>query len=214
MKDSLQKVKNLFSHPSLLFLFLPLALLPSFCFIIHFFLRLNTFEDLEKRVCTLQQKSEMSLMKKQEGEASLKKIKNADRYYIDKNLENLTFLETDTRRLQAYIQSNPDDEKVKKRIKFLKEGGNQLRFSEQNIKNIQGVHEVEEIQQKPVEMNGDDLKKLLSRIEDIPIEHYQAGEKPPQMIIKNFELRRKKIQDEEEVYLVNLQFIKREGSHE
>lgn len=212
MKILLEKLKG--SLPSLLFLFLPLALLPSLCFIIHFFLRLDTCGDLENRIYALQQKSELSQLKKQEGEFFLKKLKIADHYYLDKHLENLTFLEADIRRIQAYIQSNPEDERAKKRMQFLKEGANQLRFSEQNIKNLQGVLEVEEIQQYPVEMNEEDLKKVLSRIEEVAITNYSPGEKAPQMIIKNFELTRKKIQEQEEVYLINLQLIKREGPHE
>lgn len=214
MKITLAKFKKRLSHPLLPFLLLPLALLPSLCLIAHFFIRLNTCGDLENRIYALQRKSALLQLKKQEGEFFAKKLKSADHYYIDKHLENLTFLESDIRTLQVFIQNNPEDERAKKRMQFLKEGANQLRFSEQNIKNLQGMQEVEEIQQYPVEMNEEDLKKVLSRIEDVTIASFCPGEKPPQLIIKNFELTRKKIKEQEQVYLINLQLIKRESPHE
>src|SRR5262249_25946789 len=159
----------------------------------------------KEEIFTLQKKSESIKVKTRDEDYFLNKFKTADRYYIDKYLESLTFLESDLKRLQGALQNDPNDEWSKKRMKFLNEGTNRLRFYEQNQKLVQNVQEVEEVQQASIEINTEDLKRILARIEEIQIGPYLSGQNPPQMIIKNFELIKKSLKENEETYLLNLQ---------
>lgn len=208
MKLSLEKYKKWLLHPLFFFLILPLSLLPSLYLTLHFAFKVHSFKDLEEKIAIVQKKSEALKWKTEEEGYFLKKLKSADPYYIDKYLESLSFLESDLKKLQT---SDSTDNWSKNRLGFLKGGSNRLRFSEQNRKQLKGLQEVEEVQQNAVEMNTEDLKRVLARIEEVPIGNYLAGEHPPQMIIKNFELIKK---EQEDVYLVNLTIIKRESSHE
>lgn len=58
------------------------------------------------------------------------------------------------------------------------------------------------LQDHPVEMNGDDLKNLLAKVEN--------QEMGPLLLIKKFELKKKP----EETYLIQLELTKSEMIHE
>lgn len=211
MKALLDEFKKYLSQPLFLFAMLLLCLLPSLFLSFRYFLKLQTYKNLEEQIVSLHGKSAALKFGSQNEDYFLKKLKNADPYYIDKYLENLIFLESSIKKLQA---GDSLDEKSRKRVKFLKEGSNHLRFSQQSRKQVKGVQETEEILQHAVEMHSEDLKKVLARIEEVQIGNYLPGENPPQLIIKNFELTKKTLNEKEEIYLVNLSLIKRESIHE
>ena len=73
------------------------------------------------------------------------------------------------------------------------------------------MQEVIEKQQHSIEINAEDLKKLLHRIEGIAIDPsllLPTGR--PQLLIQDFELRKSETDTKEHVYVVNMQLIKRE----
>ncbi|HSX03208.1 MAG TPA: hypothetical protein VLG76_00590 [Rhabdochlamydiaceae bacterium] len=210
MNPLIEKFKQVRAHPLFFFLALPLALLPSLIYALYFFNRIDTLDNFQEQVYRLAKKSETLKSKKEEEDLFLKKLKAADHFYIDKCLEAQVFLEPEFKRYQAILAYDSEDLWTKRRVQFLTEGTNQLRFSEQNLKSSGGFQEVEEVQQRPVEMNLEDLKKLLSNIEEVEIGSFSPHTNGPQLIIKNFDLTRKKLKEQEEVYLINLQLIKRE----
>ncbi len=212
MKQLKEKFKQYRSQPFFFCLLLSLALVPSLFYMLYFFTRMDTLESVQQQIAQLSKKADLQKFRKEEEELFLKKLKMADHYYIDKQLESQLFLESELKRYQAVLAYDPEECWTKKRVQFLKEGTNRLRFSEQNLKNIHGFQEVEEVQQHTVEMNLEDLKQLLAHIEDVTIGPYLPHPNSPQLIIKNFELTKKKLKENEEVYLVNLQLIKRELS--
>lgn len=167
----------------------------------------ETIEDLWKNL-------EAQKFKQQAESHYLHKLHQADPYYIDKYLESLVFLEEETANLQILLRANPSDDALKQRLRHLKDGTNQLRFSEENLHRVGNLQEVDENQQHPVEINLADLKKLLTRIEEVPISPYQPIEKAPQLIIKYFDLFKKPVSDQEDTYLIQMNLIKRESVHE
>jgi hypothetical protein len=130
---------------------------------------------------------------------------------LDKNVESLTFLLPEIKKLEAIQSENPDEEQVGGRLQFLKEGSNRLTFAEEQIRTNESFREIEEQQQHPVEMNEEDLKKLLCLIEGITIWPYGPKEGRPQLIIKDFKLSKKEISSQEKVFVVSMQLIKREN---
>ena len=154
----------------------------------------------------------LSLVRREKREKSLSaQVQSADPFYLDKHLETLVFLESEIKRLEAVCQSTSCDPTAKKRLHFLKEGDNKLLFAEQQIQQSESFREVEERQQNSIEMNAEDLKKLLSRIEGVTIEDASPCSHPPQLIIKSFELTKKASQRQEDHFLVNMFLLKREG---
>ncbi|MBS0628701.1 MAG: hypothetical protein JSS30_00580 [Verrucomicrobia bacterium] len=141
-------------------------------------------------------------------------LKIADRDYIEKELESLQFLNLEAKRLQASLRSDPNSGPITERLEFLSSAQNRLHFREQNFQRIKGYQEVDVIQDHPVEMNRDDLKKLLARIENKTIGPFHPGPNPPDLLIKKFELIKKPMSSTEETYLINLELSKFEMLHE
>lgn len=154
------------------------------------------------------------LKKRQEWTASrdhlekklLHQLQIADRDYIEKELESLKFLNPEVKKIQALLHTDPTNTTLIERLQFLESAQNLLLFREQNFQRLDGFQEVEVIQDHPVEMNRDDLKTLLTRIEN------QNFGNPPDLMIKKFELVKKPMSSTEETYLINLELTKFEIS--
>jgi hypothetical protein len=138
-------------------------------------------------------------------------LKHPDPNYLEKNLETLTFLLSEVKKIESLQSEDLVDERTGMRMQFLKEGGNRLVFSEEQTRSNETFRETQEKQQHPVEMNEEDLKKLLCLIEGITIWPYGPKEGRPQLIINDFRLTKKEISPQEKVYVISIQLIKREN---
>lgn len=192
---------------------LGIAPLPLLGLIIHFFTRLNTLESLQEEVDRIQKKSIHLEALNQKENRFLASIKNPDHFYIDTYIETLYFLEPEIKKLESLLKDNPQDDHIRKRLHFLKDGNNRLRFAEVQTRKHQQFQEVEEQQQQVVEVNEEDLKKTLSLIEGVTIWPYGPREKRPQLIIKDFQLSKKENGSQDFVFLLNINLIKREFSN-
>src|SRR5262249_5073493 len=137
--------------------------------------------------------------------------KDSDRFYIDKQLESLTLLEPETEALQKIANQSHliVDENVKKRLEFLTHD-NHLVFSEGAVQNYPYFRETPESLVHPVEVDVEDLEDILAKIEGIEIGEYKPGPNRPQLIITDFKIDRKNVHDKNEVFNLDLKFIKRE----
>lgn len=194
-----------------LWLLLVLIPLPFIYFLFQFvsgFQRLDQLEEEMERI-------HVRVLGTQEIErkesALLASLRHPNPRYLDEHIETLTFLFPELKKLEAIFLENPYDEQLGKRLQFLKEGGNTLVFSEEQVRSNATFREVEEKQQHPVEMNEEDLKKLLCFIEGVTIWPYGPKEGRPQLIIKDFRLSKKILSSQEKVYVVSMQLIKREN---
>ncbi len=207
---NLEKLKPYLSHPFAFLGVLILAPLPFVYFLVSFFLNMQTLDQVEEEIAYLQQKSLSSEIKKEKENSFVAQMERSDHFYLDKHLESLLFLESEVMKLQALTFTHPQNEQIKDRLHFLRDGGNRLLFAEEGIQNSDLFQEVEEKQQQSVEMNEEDLKKLFTLIEGVSIWPYAPKEARPQLIIKDFDLAKKSTGPQEKVYLVNMQLIKRE----
>lgn len=139
-------------------------------------------------------------------------FKEADHFYIDKNLEVLTFLEPEIEALQKIVQHKnfTDDEMIKKRLELLTGNGNALRFSEGVVQTHPQFQETTETLIHPVEVNLHDIQKMLALIEGIQIGNYMPAPNRPQLVILDFKLEKKKALDKNEIFLLNMKLLKRE----
>jgi len=67
------------------------------------------------------------------------------------------------------------------------------------------------VQQHVVEVNEEDLKRLLCLIEGTTIWPYGPKEGRPLLIIKDFKLSKKELFSKEKVFSLSMQLIKREN---
>lgn len=138
----------------------------------------------------------------------------ADHFYIDKHLETLVFLESEIETLQKIVEDKnfSDNEQIKKRLELLTSSSNALSFSEGVVQTFPLFQETLETLVHPVEVNATDIQKILAKIEGIKIGEFTPGPHLPQLLITDFKLDKKKVQDKNEVYLLDLKLIKREFS--
>src|SRR6267154_2838899 len=193
--------------PISIWLLLIVAPIPFFIFLFNFVFGLQKLEQLEDEMERIHTKMIILQESQRKESVLLSSLKNPDPHYLDKHVETLTFLLPEIKKLETVQFENPEDELIAKRLQSLKEGGNRLRFSEEQIRNNEHFRETEEKQQQPVEMNEEDLKKLLCLIEGITIWPYGPKEGRPQLIINDFKLTKKELSSHEKVFVVSMQLI-------
>ena len=204
-------LKNIPISRFVLYLFL-LGLLP---FVFVFFLhssRKSDLEEIQSWIGNIQHQAFVKEKKQALNMAVRHHFRDADHFYIDKYLETLVFLEPEIEQLQKIVQDKnfADDERIKKRLELLTGEGNALVFSEGVVQTFPLFQEVSETLVHPVEVNAADIQKILARIEGVEMGKAAPGPNRPQLVITEFKLDKKKINDKNEVYLLNLKLIKRE----
>ena len=207
-------LKSPLSWPSLstktLWAILLLAPLPFFYCLFSFFIKVGHLNQLEMRFEQLHRQSLLLQSDQKKEKHLLSFLKSPDLHYIDKHIEPLVFLLPEIKKLEAFCAENSDAETVQKRLHFLKEE-NRLRFVEEEIRSNELFREIEEKQQVTIELNEEDLKKLLCLIEGVTIWPYGPKEGRPQLIIRDFKLSKKALSSQEKVFVVALELIKRES---
>lgn len=189
-----------------------LGLLPLFFVAFMFISQINELEEFQEAVESIQQQATIKERKQALNMGVRNHFREADHFYIDKYLETLVFLEPEIEQLQKIVKDKnfTDDERIKKRLEFLTSQGNSLVFSEGVVQSFPLFQETTETLVHPVEVNTSDIQKILSRIEGVKLGPYTAGLNRPQLLITEFKLDKKKLTDQNEVYLLNLKLIKRE----
>jgi hypothetical protein len=187
------------------------APVPFLFFLFNFFFGLQKLEQLEEEMERIHMKMVVMQESQKKESALLSALKSPDPQYLDKHVETLTFLLPEIKKLETIQLENPEEEQIAKRLQLLKNGGNRLRFSEEEIRANELFRETEEKQQQSIDINEEDLKKLLCLIEGVTIWPYGPKEGRPQLIIKDFKLTRKELSPNEKVYVVMMQLIKREN---
>ncbi len=189
-----------------------LGLLPLIGVSFFFISKKNQVEELQNTLENVQHQALLKEKKQMLNLAVRQHFRDADHFYIDKYLETLVFLEPEIETLQkiATDKNFADDERIKKRLEFLTSSANSLNFSEGVVQTFPMFQETTETLVHPVEVNAIDIQKILARIEGINIEGFDLGTHRLQLVITEFKLDKKKINDKNEVYLLNLKLIKRE----
>lgn len=165
----------------------------------------NALENIEHQAYIKEKKQALNL-------AVRHHFREADHFYIDKHLETLVFLEPEIEQLQKIIQDKnfADDERIKKRLDLLTSEANSLAFSEGVVQTFPYFQETMETLVHPVEVNAADIQAILARIEGVKINDFTPGPFRPQLLITEFKLDKKTVNDKNEVYLLNLKLLKRE----
>lgn len=197
--------------PFSLWLLIVVAPIPFLTLLFHFIFNVQKLGMLEDEISRVHRKMVMLQESRQKESSLLASLKNPDPHYLDKNVESLTFLLPEIKKLEEIQSENPDEEMIVKRLRLLKDGSNRLRFSEEAIRANDQFRETEEKQELPVEINEEDLKRLLCLIEGVTIWPYGPKEGRPQLIVKDFKLMKKELSSLEKVFVVSLQLVKREN---
>lgn len=205
---NLQTFATYLSHPGA---WITLGLLPCLFVLLYTVFAFKQLDQQEEQGHYLHAKAAQVSEKQNQEERLLQQLKKADPEYVTNTLETLCFLAEEVKRLQALSLSDPDSA-LASRLKTLEE--NHLHFKQASAVQVNQWQEVELTQQHPVEMNEEDLKLLLSRLEQMPTKGKTPPQGAPYLIIEDFELVRKPLSSSEENYQIHLKLLKREPAHE
>lgn len=202
-------IKKIFDSLALCVLFLaPLPLLFVCYHTFSSWQHLNLLDTEAERILTKVVQAKQSNEKQA---ALLAPLKHSDPHYLDKYIETLTFLLPETKKIEALVAENPENDTLVKQLAQLTSTHNRLLFSEGAIRSNDQFKEIEAIQQHPVEMNEEDLKRLLCLIEGNTIWPYGPKEGRPLFVITDFKLSKKELADKEKVFVVSMKLLKRES---
>jgi len=203
--------KNIPKSRALIYLLL-IGLIPIFVALFGF---ISSQGHLSEMRSSLNEMRDMALIREKRQAVNMavrNHFRDADHFYIDKYLETLNFLEPEVEGLQNLLDNKniADDEAIRKRLEFLTGSGNTLSFSEGVVQSTPYFQEISETLVHPVEVNSNDIQKILSRIEGLDIGHYSPSPNRPQLIVLEFKLDRKSLNEKNEVMSLNMKLLKRE----
>ena len=198
-----------------LLIYILLACLIPFLAVLFYFLSIKgSIDQVEEKLNLVEQLAIIQEKRQAQNLTVINHFRDADHFYIDKRLESIPLLEPEVEALQKIVahKNFTDDEEIKKRLEFLAGGGNSLRFTEGVVQTYPQFQETTETLIHPVEVNVQDIQKILSTVEGIKIGSFEPLPNRPQLIILDFKLDKKKMADKNEVFLLNMKLLKREYS--
>lgn len=141
----------------------------------------------------------------------LETYEQTDPDYLTHAFEKKIFLEPEVEALKSIyahptFQSSP---LVQDRLTHLTKTNNHLTFVEEGHETSDFIQEKYYHQQKPIEVNGEDIQYILSMVEGVAIGPYQPPSLRPQLIFRSFNLKRKPFLQRES-YFLDIHLIKRE----
>lgn len=207
-----QKFTQLIPQGRALVYIMILCLIPSLISALYIWNRSGDLDALDSKLESVREQAFIKDKRQAVNQTLRNHFKDADHFYIDKQLETLTFLEPEIESLQKVTQQKnfPDDENIKKRLDFLSGTGNTLNFTEGVVQNYGVFQETTETLTHPVEVNLKDIQRTLSRVEGVSVGGEEVPPGRPQLLILDFKLDKKKTTDQNEVFLLNMKLLKRD----
>lgn len=199
--------------PKRLLIYLMLAgLIPIILSWFSFSSELSQVNELKQRIFNLEEEAFIREKKQASNIAIINHFSDADHFYIDKNLENLSLLEPEIESLKGMLNNSnfPDDDNIKKRLNTLTESANNLIFTEGIVQSTPNFQEVTETLVHPVEVSVRDIQQILCQVEGIALNGCTPSPDRPQLIILDFKIDKKIVSEKNEVFLLNLKLLKRE----
>lgn len=173
---------------------------------------LSDVESIETQMYRLQDMAFNREKKQAVNMAVRNHYREADHFYIDKNLETLALLQPELESLRQMSNNPnfPEDEQIKKRIEQLSGQENLMHFTEGVVQSTPIFQEVTETLVHPVEVNVSDLRNILCKIEGVSIGSCVTPLLKPQLIILDFKIERKNVSEKNQIFMLNLKLLKRE----
>ncbi len=171
----------------------------------NFLKRKQRWESVSQRIEAVRHLAEIKTRGQSINHLIREEYADSDPFYIDTQLESLSFLNKEKEALEKMLQNTlfTGNEWVENRYTFITSEGNRIRFTEGDIQKGEGFQESITTILHPVEGDIEDLKEFLARIET-----YCRSQ--PQMVVTDFTLNRKTYPSSNEVYELTVKILKRE----
>lgn len=202
-KKNILSVSFFLEHPLLIFTLYCAFLLP-FCFLLIIFsVQSRQLKEKELVVDQMEGKIVRLVEHQKEKQFFVNKYKNFDPTYVEHILEKVTFLEREVEALKE-VQNHPDlkySNGVKKRLKHLLSEKNRLAFIKHEQKQTPVLEESLLEQRSKIELSIEDLKHLLTLVEDVQVGDYYPPPEKPQLVVQSFHLNSEELFGKENYFL-------------
>lgn len=181
------------------------ALLPLLWISFHYWTATREWKNLASHLEAVQHQSAIKAQKQRLNNLIRKTYADADHFYIDHQLETMSFLKKEKEGLEALFQNRAytGNDAAEQRYAFITGEKNRFLMTQGNIQTAENIRQSTEVLSHSVELSFSDLDELLSRIEE-----KQPGQ--PQLLITHLRLNRKQIATGGEVFETQLKLLKRE----
>ena len=139
-------------------------------------------------------------------------FRDSNHFYIDQEIETITPLKDEIQSLQKILSSgfHANEDAFRRRLQFHTSGQNAISFVEGSVKAYPGFQETQESLAHSVEVDSNDIKAILSRIEGVQFdEQNPVATARPDLIITDWKMEKKK-GPAQEVYVLDIKLVKRE----
>lgn len=184
-----------------------LFLLPTFSVGYRFVKKNREWDAVQMRILSLHTLSASKERKQYLNNLVRQNFSGIDQFFIENQLESLQLLKREREALEKLFQSPTftGNEAAEKRFAAITSKSNRLEWTQGNLQSADGIQEGHFMLSHPVEIDTQDLKEILTRIEGT-----RKGK--PQLIVTDFKLLKKAKQNGNEVYELNMKLLKREFS--
>jgi hypothetical protein len=185
------KLGTLFLKKHFKLFFLLICFIPIFFSALYIFSQFQKINKNQKTIEYAFSHLKKNYRKRIQQKAFIEKYSKSDPNFIHKNLEALHFMHDEKIKLEKLYNNDSfrGATLVKNRLNFLK-NENKFSLKEEVRYSTTALKETNLKLNSPIEINEDDLKKLLSAVEEVTISKFIPLDNAPQMIIQNFELKK------------------------
>ncbi len=138
--------------------------------------------------------------------------RDSNHFYIDQEIETISPLQEEIASLQKILGLgfHVNEDLFRRRLQYHTSGQNSISFVEGSVKGYKGFQETQESLAHSIEVDLNDIKAILSRIEGVSFtEGETLPELRPHLIITDWKMEKKK-SPTQEVYALDVKLIKRE----
>ncbi len=173
-------------------------------FVVLFFLneKQSHLKALYRQIRPLKQTAALLKENQLQQQKKWETLQQSNPLYLSQSVERLSLLSRERDRVEILSKHYPENPFLQERLSFFQEEKNQIRFIPLIKRPGHYFLETELKLQNTVQMNEDDLRKFLFALEG------EIKEKPS-LMIKHFELTKKKEKGEEFVYTIEAELIQR-----
>ena len=124
---------------------------------------------------------------------------------------SLSFLGPEQQKWKMCLAQMGSSPEIQEKYAFLEKMDNTLELTLESSKKAPLFEEKEFSQQRPIKINGDDLKNILSFIENVSIGSYHPVQQAPQVLITSFSLKKSNFSEmQEKIYTLQMQLLTRQ----
>ncbi|MBI3508216.1 MAG: hypothetical protein HY069_01080 [Chlamydiia bacterium] len=192
--------------------FFVLTLLPLLLSTLYVVFQSVETRQLEEQFLGSLHSGKKALQRKALQEKFIARYGAADPYFLEQQVETLHFLEKERSELKRLLHHPAVAQKdlIAERLAFLDSKDNQIVFEEQNLRTSSAIREAEEKMRHTIELDSDDLQKLLAILEDVSVGEFHPLSHAPQILIRRFHLQMQRTPVQSEVLSLDMGLLKRE----